>query len=192
MHLIVGLGNPGDQYTRTRHNFGFMVVDYLAQRCRKRFQPGTGHFEYCQVNSAGHDVCLLKPMTYMNRSGEAVTEAIDQWHVDESNILVVYDDFNLSFGTLRLRAKGSDGGHNGMASIIYHLQSEKFSRLRIGIHGESFTGDKAADFVLSPFAREEEEYLLEIIKVSADAVESVVHYGLTKTMDSYNRKLFNG
>lgn len=190
MHLIVGLGNPGPKYALTRHNIGFMVADFIAQFHRVHFKQGAGDYLYCQYTVAGQDVCLLKPLTFMNRSGAAVEQAMDRLQSDESQLLVIYDDFNLQFGTLRLRARGSDGGHNGMASIIYHLQSEAFPRLRIGIQNNDLRKD-AADFVLSDFNETEEKDLPTIVEESARAAESVIVNGMAKTMNLYNRNLLN-
>jgi PTH1 family peptidyl-tRNA hydrolase len=190
MFLIVGLGNPGPQYAQTRHNIGFTIADLLAHNHRVHFVAGKGEYVFCRYSIKGNHVCLLKPLTYMNRSGEAVEQAVDQWQITASQLLVVFDDFNLPFGTLRLRANGSDGGHNGMASIIYHLQSEQFARARIGIRNEDFQQD-AADFVLSDFNAQEQKDLPMIIEKSAEAVESFVLHGLTKTMNLFNKNFLN-
>jgi PTH1 family peptidyl-tRNA hydrolase len=167
-----------------------MVADLLAQRHRMRFEQDDGNYAFFQARLDAHEICVLKPLTFMNLSGQAVQHAVERWNIDESHLIVVYDDFNLGFGTLRLRAKGSDGGHNGMASIIYHLMSERFPRLRIGIRNDNFMGD-AVDFVLSSFDKDEETHLAAIIEESANAVESIVLNGLVKTMNAYNRNILN-
>lgn len=190
MFLIVGLGNPGPQYAQTRHNIGFMIADLLARNHRVHFVAGEGDYVFCRYSVKGEGICLLKPLTYTNRSGESVEQAVDRWQITESQLLVVYDDFNLPFGTLRLRANGRDGGHNGMVSIIYHLQSEQFARARIGIRNEDFQ-QGAADFVLSGFNAQEKKDLPVIIEKSVEAVESFVLHGLTKTMNTFNKNFLN-
>ena len=154
-HLVVGLGNPGAQYAATRHNAGFILLDAIAARLgisieRTRFKALTG-----EGTIAGSHVLLLKPQTFMNLSGEAVREAAAFYHIEPANIIVIYDDICLDVGRLRVRGKGSDGGHNGIKSIIYQLQSNEFPRIRVGVGERPNPNYDLADWVLSSFGEEE-------------------------------------
>ena len=158
-HLVVGLGNPGAQYAGTRHNAGFIMLDHIAARLgtsidRTRFKALTG-----EGSIAGSRVLLLKPQTFMNLSGEAVREAAAFYHIEPANIIVIYDDICLDVGRLRVRGKGSDGGHNGIKSIIYQLQSNEFPRIRVGVGERPNPNYDLADWVLSAFSESEREVL---------------------------------
>ncbi len=177
---IFGLGNPGPRYAPTRHNIGFMTVDTVARRLGVRFHHLPGRF-LARAHYANTDIFLVKPLLYMNESGVVVKE---QLTAQPDEFLVVVDDFALPFGQLRLRPKGSDGGHKGLASIIYHLNRTDFPRLRIGIGLPQ--GMDAVQYVLSPFTPEETQLLPEILKRAADACLSVVTDGIEKTMNLIN------
>ena len=158
-HLVVGLGNPGAQYANTRHNTGFLAIDAIAERVgarveRTRFKALTG-----EATVGGAHVLLMKPQTFMNLSGEAVREAAAFYHIDPANVVVIYDDVCLPVGRLRVRGKGSDGGHNGIKSIIYQLQSNEFPRIRVGVGERPNPNYDLADWVLSAFSAEEREAL---------------------------------
>ena len=158
-HLVVGLGNPGAQYANTRHNTGFLAIDAIAERVgarveRTRFKALTG-----EATVGGAHVLLMKPQTFMNLSGEAVREAAAFYHIDPANVVVIYDDVCLPVGRLRVRGKGSDGGHNGIKSIIYQLQSNEFPRIRVGVGERPNPNYDLADWVLSAFSAEEREVL---------------------------------
>ncbi len=184
---MVGLGNPGAGYEFTRHNIGFLVIDLLLSRWNKRLRPGKGEYLLARGGYAGEDVLLVKPLTYMNRSGSAVRDVLEREGLPPEKLLVVCDDFALPLGTLRLRSRGSDGGHNGLASIIVELQTEEFPRLRCGIQQEAMPPKEAmADFVLSTFERAEEETVRTMIDRAADAVQEMVVSGLGRTMNLYN------
>jgi PTH1 family peptidyl-tRNA hydrolase len=186
--LVAGLGNPGNMYRRTRHNTGFMVIEELAARLRCAVRPGKGEYEYAEGSVGGLPVTLLAPTTYMNASGEAVLDALEYFRVPPDRLLVIADDLALPLGTLRLRVSGSDGGHNGLASVIYQLETEGFPRLRCGIGPEGKPAKEAtADFVLSPFASTEEEAVREMILRAADAVTTTIESGLDRAMTLYNR-----
>jgi len=175
-------------YRRTRHNTGFMVIEELATRLRWAVQPGKGEYQFVAGSIGGLSVTLLAPTTYMNASGEAVLDALEQFRVPPDRLLVVADDLALPLGTLRVRASGSDGGHNGLASVIYQLGTEGFPRLRCGIGQEGRPAKEAtADFVLSPFASDEEEAVRKMILRAADAVITIVESGLDRAMTLYNR-----
>jgi PTH1 family peptidyl-tRNA hydrolase len=182
--IVVGLGNPGERYARTRHNVGWMVMDRLADRAgwdgkgreRDAARISQGRFR-------GLDLTLVKPLTFMNESGLAVRKVLAREHAPLVDLLIVADDFALPFGKLRFREGGGPGGHNGLGSIIAELGNEKFSRLRVGI-GEP---DRAAiDHVLSVFAPDERQRLDELIDAAADAVEAWARDGTNKAANRYN------
>ena len=184
MKLVVGLGNPGGQYLETRHNIGWMVLDRLADRAGR---SGRGRqrdaSESVQIRYQGLDLVLAKPLTFMNDSGIAVRKLLARERVPLNEMLVVADDFALPFGKLRFREAGSHGGHNGLRSIIEELESEKFSRLRVGI-GEPGRG--AVDHVLSRFAADERTRLPILLDAAADAVEAWARDGTSKAANRFN------
>ena len=184
MKLVVGLGNPGNQYLETRHNIGWMVLDRLADRAGR---SGRGRqrdaSESVQLRYKGMDLVLAKPLTYMNLSGTAVKKLMVRDRVPLAEILVIVDDFALPFGKLRFRESGSHGGHNGLRSIIEELGTEKFSRLRIGI-GEPDRG--AIDHVLSKFTEDERTRLPIVLDAAADAVEAWGRDGTSKAANRFN------
>lgn len=183
MRIVVGLGNPGREYVATRHNIGFMVVDELARRgggggFRKRFKSGLG-----ETFLAGTKLVLVKPQTFMNLSGHAVREVLAWYHAPVDALLVVLDDLDLPFGTLRLRARGSAGGHNGLASIAEQIGHDAFPRLRIGIgRGRS----SASARVLSRFSPDEEHELPDLVAAAADAVGWWTEQGIVAAMNRVN------
>jgi|ERR1700686_3258583 len=192
MHLIVGLGNPGSEYESTRHNVGFLLVDKLAadagmtvKRRECRSVVGSGVIEGAQSK-------LVKPQTFMNLSGEAVACLVAKGQLDEvgKSLIVISDDLALPFGTIRLRARGSAGGHNGLKSIIAALGTNEFVRLRIGIQPDHPVSD-AKKFVLDEFAPAERRALKEILDRSAAAVRSVLRDGIVKAMSLYDRGIGN-
>lgn len=183
-YLLVGLGNPGRKYQGNRHNLGFMVVDKAAELLQTRFKSGRGEYLMARGRRTDKHVLLLKPLTYMNRSGVAVADAVRRFDILLPNLLVILDDINLPFGRLRLRKRGSDGGHNGLASVIYSLRSEDFPRLRIGV-----TNDTMRDtvrFVLSDFNRTEKKELPAIVDRAAEACMEFVEHGIEQAMNKYN------
>jgi len=187
VHLIFGLGNPGEQYVKTRHNMGFMILDLISERFRVVFKKGEGSYSAASLRLRNHEVILVKPLTFMNLSGKAVKDALDYYHPEDlAKILVISDDINLPFGTIRLRPGGSDGGQKGLRSIIAEIERDDFPRLRAGI-GD--TGTNLVDYVLSPFSREEQEELPGILDWAADAVESFILNGIDVTMSRYNRNI---
>lgn len=185
---MVGLGNHGQAYRYTRHNVGFMVLDELCRRWSCPLREGRGEYFRAMSLRGATEVTLIAPTTFMNNSGVAVREVAEELVLGPDRILVVADDFALPLGTLRLRRNGSDGGHNGLASIIYQLGDNGFPRLRCGIGvAEQCAGEDPATFVLSPFAPEEGKAVAAMIGRAADAVESFVHSGIDRTMTQYNR-----
>lgn len=183
--LIVGLGNPGLEYARTRHNAGFMCLETLATRHGLRFGRGRANADLVSGVIAGQAVVLARPQTYMNDSGRSVGELVRFYGVALPDLLVVYDELDLPFGQLRLRGGGSAGGHNGMRSIIAHLHSQEFPRLRIGI-GRPPGRLPTERYVLSLFSLEEREVLPTILDAAADAVQVWLRDGLTRAMNRYN------
>lgn len=183
MKMIVGLGNPGRTYAHTRHNVGFDILDCFAKRrgiriLRRQSRALVGSFEH-----GGEQILLVKPQTFMNESGQAVGDLARKHHLEPRDVLVVYDDIDLPLGKLRIRMRGSSGGHKGMRSIISHLHSEDFPRMRIGI-GRS---GEAIDHVLSRFRREERAIIDVTIERAADALEMILEEGIDAAMNRYNR-----
>lgn len=185
--LVVGLGNPGFEYEDTRHNIGFMVVEEVSARHRWMWQREDDAYLIARSHTDQPVVLLVKPLTFMNNSGAAVARVMQRYSVPLTNLLVVLDDFWLDLGTLRVRAKGSDGGHNGLRSIIEHLGTEEFARLRCGIRKEPMPPkDEMAEFVLSPFDQGEKQLVEKMIDTAADAVEEFVRSGIERTMNIFN------
>jgi PTH1 family peptidyl-tRNA hydrolase len=190
--LIVGLGNPGAKYARTRHNVGFELVDLLAQTWQipmgenRRFQGIFGEGR----GSHGQKIALLKPQTYMNRSGQSIRAVIDWFKLSPESVLVVYDDMDLPVGKLRLRLSGSAGGHNGMKSAIAHLKTQNFPRLRIGIDSPVIEGSDTATVahVLGHFSKAEAEVITEVLYLSRSAIELSLKEGIAKAMSLYNSR----
>jgi PTH1 family peptidyl-tRNA hydrolase len=186
MHLIVGLGNPGNEYEWTRHNVGFMLVDKLAADAGVTVKRRECHSLLGRAIIEGKRAMLVKPQTFMNLSGEAVTCLRSKGEVNEADkLLVISDDLALPFGTIRLRPHGSAGGHNGLKSIISVLGTNEFMRLRIGIQPEHPVSD-AKKFVLDEFAAFERRALKEILERSAEAVRTVLQDGIARAMSLYN------
>lgn len=175
---IVGLGNPGTQYRETRHNAGFLVVDELCRRLRAPLRPGKGEYLAARAHVDGVEVHIASPLTFMNNSGTAVVDILERFGLSPRGLLVVADDFSLPLGLLRFRLKGSDGGHNGLASIIYMLNTQEFPRLRCGI-GSVAMSQKSdmAPFVLSPFEPEEVPVVNDMIMRAADACVEFIRTG---------------
>ena len=188
---MVGLGNPGLKYEFTRHNIGFRVVDSLAQDIEIEFKKVKSYYSLISrgmINN--HKVMLVKPQTFMNLSGRAVSKVVSYYKISLRDLLIVYDDLNLELGQIRIRKKGSAGGHKGMESIMQYLHSEEIPRLRIGIGNPSvsFNFDYVS-YVLSNFNSDEEDKIKETIKLSTKAIKTVIEDGFGKSMRKYNRKL---
>lgn len=186
MKLVVGLGNPGRRYAATRHNVGYRVIDlladrYQASRWRERF-----HGEIAEVQLAGEAAWLVKPLTFMNRSGTCVKEIRDYFKLDLEELLVVCDDFHLPLGRLRIRRRGSSGGQKGLEHVLQCLATEQVARLRIGIGPPPDQWD-VADYVLSQFAKDEQPVIEEAVVWAADAVVTWAREGIAVTMSRFNR-----
>lgn len=188
MYIIVGLGNPSREYEATRHNIGFDAItrisdDYRIPLNMKKHKAicGSGFIE-------GQKVILAQPQTYMNLSGESVRELADFYKVPAENIIIIYDDINLDVGQLRVRAKGSAGGHNGIKSIINHLGTQEFPRIRVGV-GNKPDGWDLADYVLGRFPRDEEPVVRFALQRASEACTDLILKGMEYTMNQYNRKV---
>lgn len=187
MYIIIGLGNPTSKYDGTRHNIGFDVITRMSEDYnipldinKHKAICGTGYIE-------GEKVILAKPQTYMNLSGESVRALADFYKVESDNIIVIYDDISLDVGKLRIRTKGSAGGHNGIKSIIAHLGTESFPRIKVGV-GDKPAGWDLADYVLSRFTKEENEIIIDSLKKSSMAAKTIIKDGMETAMNLYNKK----
>jgi PTH1 family peptidyl-tRNA hydrolase len=183
--LIVGLGNPGPEYARTRHNAGFLCVDELARRGGLKWERPRLKAAQARGKLAGRDVVLAKPQTYMNLSGTSVAQLVKWYKTPLSDLLIVYDELDLPFGQLRLRAGGSAGGHNGLASVIQQLRTNEVPRLRIGVGRPEWGEPKG--YLLSRFTKEQTERLPALIDRAADAAELWLGEGLIAAMNRYNQ-----
>lgn len=184
-YLVVGLGNIGGEYDNTRHNIGFDVVDYLADQHEGKWKTDTLG-DVCEIKHKGRTIVLLKPSTYMNRSGKAVNYWMTKKKIQKENLLVIVDDLHLDLGKLRLRGKGSDGGHNGLKDIQQVLGGNNYPRLKFGI-GNDFHSGQQVDFVLGKWTSEEKDPLQKMIKKAADASKSFATIGIKFTMEQFNR-----
>lgn len=184
-YVLIGLGNPGARYEATRHNVGFRVIDAFLDRLNIRLNRTSDTFHGVLTDVAGQPVLLMKPMTFMNLSGQAVSEAVEQYRLDIDRLVVIYDEVHLSFGTLRLRGKGSDGGHNGLASVIEALSTDGFARQRIGVN-EPAEDEGLIDYVLAPFTSVEEKFLPAIIDRACDQLETFIADGWMEAASRYN------
>jgi peptidyl-tRNA hydrolase, PTH1 family len=187
VRIVLGIGNPGKRYENTRHNIGFSLLDEFARINKLTFYPSKSDYFFARGETEGSAFVLIKPSTYVNNSGMAAVQALDYFNITIEDFLVIVDDINLNTGTFRVRASGGDGGHNGLKSLLYHLQSIEFPRIRIGI-GAGFPDGYMADYVLSKFHKAE----LELVKDTTDKVLMLMNEfikGGTKQMLDFNSKL---
>lgn len=185
-YLIVGLGNPGPKYAFTRHNAGFLCLELLADQQNVKIDRIKFKGVLGETKLDGHRCLLLKPQTFMNNSGESVREAAAFYKIPPERILVIFDDVSLPCGRLRIRRKGSDGGHNGIKSIIFHLGSDAFPRIKLGVGEKPNPEWDLADWVLSPFRREELTALREASEKACDAAQKIVCGDIEQAMGLYN------
>ncbi|MGK7371671.1 MAG: aminoacyl-tRNA hydrolase [Candidatus Halalkalibacterium sp. M3_1C_030] len=185
MPVIIGLGNPGSKYAGTRHNVGFELLDRLAAQLSVSLGPGKGPFHMGSGIYKREKVILVKPTTFMNLSGDAVQQVLHYYKIDPQECLVCYDDLDLQIGDIRLRAKGSAGGHNGIKDIILKLGTDVFPRLRIGI-GNDFPKGQQVNYVLSRFNSQEKKIMDETLDTAVNAALSFVTEGIEETMNSFN------
>jgi peptidyl-tRNA hydrolase, PTH1 family len=186
-YLIAGLGNIGGEYANTRHNIGFIVADALALDGKTVFETGR-LADIAKVKHKGRILVVIKPSTYMNLSGKAIRYWLDKENIPIENLLVVTDDIALPTGVLRMRTKGGDGGHNGLMSIIEHLTTTEFARLRVGI-GNDFPQGMQVDYVLGKWSREEENIMIPKVKTAVEIIKSFAAIGAERTMNVYNTRV---
>ena len=184
--LIVGLGNPGKEYERTRHNCGFRAIDVLAEKLGCKIDKGKFQGLYGQTLHNGRKVFLLKPLTYMNLSGRSVLQLSSYFNIPPQRIIVLFDDISLAPGRLRIRADGSAGGHNGIKSIIAEVGSQDFPRVKIGVGGKPDPNANLADWVLSGFSAGDEKALVSALDRAADAALSIIDRGVPETANRFN------
>lgn len=184
--LITGLGNIGDEYANTRHNIGFIIADALAHEAEAVYKSER-YASVTRIRYRGKTLVVIKPATYMNLSGKAVRYWMDKENIPAERTLIITDDIALPLGTLRLRKKGGDGGHNGLESIITTLGTEYFPRLRVGI-GNDFARGYQSDYVLGKWTTEEEEVMITKVKTATEIVKSFLIKGIDQTMTDYNNK----
>ena len=188
MRSIVGLGNPAKRYDFTRHNVGFQILDLVAKKNKIKFIASQRDYFYSEGSLRSSDFFLIKPSTYMNLSGVAVLDFVSEHSIDLEDLLIVYDDVNLQPGQIRLRKSGSDGGHNGIKSIIYHLQNDSFPRLRFGIGSEFEKGDMA-EFVLAKFSSNEKKIVEESMGFAVELIEQFIDGGYKSMLDYFSKQL---
>ena len=186
MYLIAGLGNPGDKYRMTRHNVGFEILDYLSDIYRTNINKIKHKALLGECTIEGEKVLLAKPQTFMNLSGESIREIANFYKIPPENIIVIYDDKSLAVGSVRIRKKGSDGGHNGMKSIIYQLVSDQFARIRIGIGEPPGEGENLVGHVLGRFSHEEIIVIEKIIEKIPDMLSCIIREGADAAAGKYN------
>ena len=184
--LIVGLGNPGREYEKTRHNAGFRAIDRLAEKLGCKIDRLKYQGLYCQTTYNGNKLFLLKPQTYMNLSGRSVLQLSSYFNIPPQRIIVLFDDISLIPGRLRIRADGSAGGHNGIKSIIAEIGSQAFPRVKIGVGGKAHPDQDLADHVLSGFSAKEEKDLISALDRSADAALLIIDKGVAESANRYN------
>ena len=189
MQIILGIGNPESRYQLNRHNVGFMFLDYFAQEHSLKFKPSKKDYYFCQGFIDSNKFYLIKPTTYVNNSGIAAKQILDLYNIDIKNFLLICDDINLITGKIRMRSSGGDGGHNGLASVIYHLNSDQFPRLRIGI-GNDFEEGFLSDYVLSDFEEKEKNKLILTFKKASLLIKAFICGGVD-AMFKVNSKLYN-
>ncbi|MBR5191350.1 MAG: aminoacyl-tRNA hydrolase [Clostridia bacterium] len=184
--IVVGLGNPDRKYTLTRHNSGFLCIDMLSQKLNFRVDKLKFKSLIADTTIGGHRCIVMKPQTYMNNSGEAVRECANFYKIKPENIIVIYDDISLDVGKLRIRRKGTDGGHNGIKSIIYHLNSDQFPRIKVGCGKKPHPDYNLADWVLSDFTKDEQKALEPALENACKAIELLLDNQTEKAMNLYN------
>lgn len=183
-YLVIGLGNPGFKYRKTRHNMGFMAIDYISEKLSTKVRKTRGSTIIGETIYKENKLILAKPQTYMNRSGIAAKELIRYYDLGLEHLIVVYDDMDIEPGTVRIRKKGSSGSHNGMKSIIYNLEEENFVRIRIGI-GQN-KDKNAIDYVLGKITKEQREPAFDGIQKAAESILEIIENGIDAAMNKYN------
>ncbi len=185
-YLVVGLGNPGNKYTYTRHNSGFLCLDMLSDKLNFKIDRLKFKSLICDTNINGHRCIVMKPQTFMNNSGEAVRECASFYKIPAEKVIVIYDDISLDVGKLRIRRKGTDGGHNGIKSIIYHLNSDQFPRIKLGCGKKPHPDYDLIDWVISEFKKDELKALEPALENACKALELMLDNNIEKAMNLYN------
>lgn len=188
MYIIAGLGNPGKQYDMTRHNIGFHTIDYIADKCGAKLTKLKFKAIYGETEICGEKVYLVKPQTFMNLSGDSIAEMAQFYKVPVENIIIINDDISIDVGRIRVRPKGSAGGHNGLKSIIYRLNSDAFPRIKMGVGAPKHEDYNLADFVLGRFTKEEIPVMENAIKNAETAVCEIIKNGVQSAMNKCNGK----
>ena len=183
MKVLVGLGNPGSKYSNTKHNFGFWIIECFLKQSSLTLQTGKGDYHYIKTN----DCYLVKPMSYMNNSGLALSQFINYYKIDIEDLLIVYDDIDLSLGTIKYKKNGGSGGHKGVESIIYQLKDDNFHRLRLGIATDEKRGP-LEKYVLSPFHKSYQSEIDNVINNSYDSINYYLENSIEETMNKFNKK----
>ncbi|MBR5528099.1 MAG: aminoacyl-tRNA hydrolase [Clostridia bacterium] len=186
-HIIAGLGNPDEKYRFTRHNAGFLAVEYISQKTGFAVNRSKFKSLVADVTFGGKRCLFMMPQTYMNNSGEALREAAEFYKIPAENILVIYDDISLDVGVMRIRRKGSDGGHNGIKSIIYHLQSDNFPRIKVGIGKKPHPEMDLADWVLGSFSAADKEKLFALFENVKDAAQMITDGKIDAAMNKFSK-----
>ncbi len=184
MWVIAGLGNPGRRYSRTRHNIGFIVIEEVASRSKIDFKDKKEGYRIGKGFIVGHDILLIEPLLYMNISGPVIKNILRRFNIQPENLIVIHDDLDMEVGKLKIKKKGSSGGHKGIESIIQSIGSKDFIRLKVGIGREE--GIATEDYVLSKFRRYEITLIRDVIQKAADAIYSIVSEGVDKAMNRFN------
>jgi PTH1 family peptidyl-tRNA hydrolase len=182
VRILLGIGNPEGRYSFNRHNVGFMLLDYFAKKHSVAFKPSKFDYYFAKGNLYSNSFLLVKPTTYVNNSGVAALQAVKKYKTDIEDFLVIVDDVNLQFSDIRIRKSGGDGGHNGINSIIFHLQNDQFPRLRIGV-GSDFADGKMADYVLNDFNEDEKKVLTDTFKTGTTLMEEFIIGGTNRMLD---------
>lgn len=190
MYLIAGLGNPDKKYDMTRHNIGFDAVDMISREFNAPIKKIKFKAVYGETDIMGEKVILAKPQTYMNLSGESIREIASFYKIKPQNIIIFHDDISLPVGKVRIRKKGSDGGHNGLKSIIYQLVSDDFVRVKIGVGAPANKDYDLADYVLGKFTKDDLEKIIPVLKECSDMAECIIKQGVDTAMNKYNGKEF--
>lgn len=187
MRAVLGIGNPGSEYEQTKHNVGFLILDEYVHKKKLNFIPSNEDYYYAGSESSASPFILIKPTTYVNLTGMAAVSIVDNFDIDIKDFLVISDDINLPKGEVRLRKSGGDGGHNGLASIIYHLNTDQFPRIRFGIGGD-FEHGEMADYVLSKFSDEELKELKTSFNICIDLIDKFVNEGSKNMFEFYSQQ----
>ena len=180
--IFVGLGNPGDKYSKTKHNFGYWIINSIIKKCSLKLKAGKGDYLYAQYGES----FLVKPTSYMNNSGLAVNQILSYYKASVEDLIIIYDDIDLPLGSIRFKDRGGAAGHKGIENIIYQVRSESFLRLRLGIALNNLKMRPSEKYVLSPFPKEYKEEINLVINKSIDSLEYLLDNGITKTMNKFN------